>query len=100
MLPEPLYTLTVTPPDVPVSGQSQPSQYGMGWLRTTQSGRPFVLHDGATGSYTAFNGMFLDDGFSIAILTNVSLPNGGSFEGTAATLMSAICSAPALAGTC
>ena len=80
--------------------QSNPAQYGIGSLRTNQLGRPFVLHDGATGSYSAFNGMFLDDGFSIAILTNIALPNGGSFESTAATFINAVCGASALAGTC
>jgi CubicO group peptidase (beta-lactamase class C family) len=100
VLPESSFALTVTPPDVPSFKQSKPSQYGMGWLRTNQLGRPFVLHDGATGSYSAFNGMFLDDGFSIAILTNIALPNGGSFESTAATLINAVCGASALAGTC
>jgi len=69
---------------------SASSQYGMGWWRTTQLGRPFVLHDGKTASYTAFNGMFLDNGFSIAIATNVALPNGESFEGTATKLIGAI----------
>jgi hypothetical protein len=37
-----------------------------------------------------FNGMFLDNGFSIAIATNVALPNGESFEGTATKLIAAI----------
>jgi hypothetical protein len=72
----------------------------MGWYRTTQLGRPFVLHDGATGSYSAFNGMFVDDGFSIAILTNVALANGATFEDTATTLINAICAASTTAGSC
>jgi len=100
VLPESLFNSTVTPPDVPAFGQSAPSQYGMGWLRTTRLGRPFVLHDGATGSYSAFNGIFLDDGFSIAILTNVQLPNGGSFESTAASIINAVCGSSALAASC
>jgi CubicO group peptidase (beta-lactamase class C family) len=83
VIPSSLFELTVTPPNAS-------SQYGMGWWRTTQLGRPFVLHDGKTASYTAFNGMFLDNGFSIAIATNVALPNGESFEGTATKLIGAI----------
>jgi hypothetical protein len=31
---------------------------------------PFVWHNGETYAYTAFNGMFLDDDFSVALLTN------------------------------
>jgi D-alanyl-D-alanine carboxypeptidase len=100
VIPAAEFTLTVTPPAVPVLGQPGASQYGMGWYRTTQLGRPFVLHDGATASYSAFNGMFLDDGFSIAILTNVALANGATFEGTATTLINAICGASTTAGSC
>jgi D-alanyl-D-alanine carboxypeptidase len=100
VMPAALFTLSVTPPQVPVFQQSGASQYGMGWYQITQLGRLFVLHDGATASYSAFNGMFLDDGFSIAILTNVALANGGTFEGTAAALINAICGASATAGSC
>jgi len=100
VIPASLFTLTVTPPEVPNFGQSGSSQYGMGWYRTTELGRPFVLHDGGTASYSAFNGMFLDDGFSIAILSNVALANSDSFEGTATKLINAICGNPAMASTC
>jgi len=100
VIPASLFALTVTPPEVPNFGQSGSSQYGMGWYRTTELGRPFVLHDGGTASYSAFNGMFLDDGFSIAILSNVVLANGASFEGTATKLINAICGNPAMASTC
>jgi len=100
VIPAASFTLSVTPPQVPVFQQSGASQYGMGWYRTTQLGRPFVLHDGATGSYSAFNGMFVDDGFSIAILTNVALANGATFEDTATTLINAICAASTTAGSC
>ena len=72
----------------------------MGWYLTTQLGRTFALHDGATGSYSAFNGMFLDDRFSIAILSNVALANGATFEGTATMLINAICAESATAASC
>jgi D-alanyl-D-alanine carboxypeptidase len=100
VIPAASFTSSVTAPDVPVFGQSGVSQYGMGWYRTTQLGRLLVLHDGATASYSAFNGMFVDDGFSIAILTNVALANGATFEGTATTLINAICGASATANSC
>jgi hypothetical protein len=100
VIPAAFFTLTVTPPAMPVFGQPGVSQYDMGWYRTTQLGRPFVLHDGATASYSAFNGLFLDDGFSIAILTNVALAGGATFEGTAAALINAICDASSTATSC
>ena len=100
IIPAASFTLSVTPPQVPVFQQSGTSQYGMGWYRTTQLGRLFVLHDGATGSYSAFNGMFVDDGFSIAILSNVALANGATFEGTATALINAICGTPTTADSC
>jgi D-alanyl-D-alanine carboxypeptidase len=100
VIPAPLFTLSMTAPQVPVFQQAGTSQYGMGWYRTTQMGRLFVLHDGATASYSAFNGMFVDNGFSIAILTNVALANGATFEGTATTLINAICGAAATAAKC
>jgi hypothetical protein len=90
----------VTPPDVPIYQQSAPSQYGMGWYRTTALGHPYVLHDGKTLSYSAFNGLFLDDGFSIAIVTNVALAGATSFEGTATMLINAICGSPATSSSC
>jgi CubicO group peptidase (beta-lactamase class C family) len=100
VMPMALFTLSVTAPAVPVFQQAGASQYGMGWYRTTQLGRLFVLHDGATASYSAFNGMFVDNGFSIAILTNIALANGATFEGTATTLINAICGESATAGNC
>lgn len=94
------FTLMVTPPDVPIFQQSGRSQYGMGWYRTTALGHPYVLHDGKTLSYSAFNGLFLDDGFSIAIVSNIELPGATSFEGTATMLINAICGSPATSSTC
>lgn len=47
-----------------------PSDYAMGWVLGKEVGHPFVWHNGETYAYTASNGMFLDDGFSVALLTN------------------------------
>jgi len=63
------------------------------------AGHPFIWHDGMTFGYSALNGLFLDDGFSITILTNLALP-GEAMESFAVELIHAICSTPATAGNC
>jgi hypothetical protein len=50
----------------------------MGWARGMAAGHPLVWHDGLTFGYSAFNGLFLDDGFSVSILTNVALSDGSA----------------------
>jgi len=71
----------------------------MGWARGMAGGHPFIWHDGMTFGYSALNGLFLDDGFSITILTNLALP-GESMESFAVELIHAICSTPATANNC
>jgi hypothetical protein len=88
-----------TPPSVNVFQQGAPSSYAMGWARGMASGHPFIWHDGMTFGYSALNGLFLDDGFSITILTNLALP-GEAMESFAAEVIHAICSTPATAGNC
>jgi hypothetical protein len=63
------------------------------------AGHPFIWHDGMTFGYSALNGLFLDDGFSITILTNLALP-GEAMESFAVELIHAICSTPATASDC
>ena len=88
-----------TPPAVNVFQQGVPSSYAMGWARGMAAGHPFVWHDGMTFGYSALNGLFLDDGFSITILTNLATP-GEAMEGFAVALIHAICSTPATASNC
>jgi CubicO group peptidase (beta-lactamase class C family) len=95
----------VTPPaGVPDFQQAGvPSYYAMGWVRANTGGHPLIWHNGGTFAYTAFNGMFLDDGFSISILTNVDHANAE--QGTpmlpfAVSIVEAICSNSATASNC
>lgn len=92
-------TLMLTPPAVPEFQSSIPSIYGMGLVQGgTLAGHPFVWHDGQTISYTSFNGVFTDDGFSIAILTNFPLQT--SLLNFAQTLIESICNSAATASSC
>ena len=101
VIPESLFTLMVTPPPVPAFQEGVPSPYGMGWFKGgTPAGHPFVWHNGQTVSYTAFNGLFLDDGFSITVLTNYFVRESAPLLGFAQTLIQAICNNSATADRC
>jgi CubicO group peptidase (beta-lactamase class C family) len=92
-------TLMLTPPGVPIFQSSVPSPYGMGLVQGgTLAGHPFVWHDGQTTSYTSFNGVLTDDGFSIAILTNFPTPT--SLLNFAQTVIESICHSAATASSC
>jgi D-alanyl-D-alanine carboxypeptidase len=93
------FSLMITPPAVPAFQSNAPSNYGMGWARGMAVGHDFVWHDGMTSGYGAFNGLFLDDGFSISILTN-SAADGSAMEHFALAILSAVCADPATADNC
>jgi hypothetical protein len=77
----------VTPPSTPTSN------WAMGWVRTTELNRPFVLVGGQVDYTTAYNGVFLDDGFSLALLINEIPTEGvGTFAGT---IIQAVCTSSA-----
>jgi D-alanyl-D-alanine carboxypeptidase len=102
VIPESLFALMVTPAAVSAFQQSGvPSEYGMGWVRGgTPAGHQFVWHNGQTVSYTAFNGLFLDDGFSITVLTNYPVQENAPLLSFAQTLIQAICNNSATADRC
>jgi len=94
-------TLMLTPPAVPNFLSSSPSTYGMGLVQGgTLAGHPFVWHDGQTISYTSFNGVFTDDGFSISILTNSQTQGQTSLLNFAETLIESICNSATTASSC
>lgn len=101
IIPPALLTTMVTPPaSVPIFGGTSPSIYAMGWILQSAAGHPYVSHDGQTGSYSAFNGLFLDDGFSVSIMTNVAITNSALIEQFAQSLIQSICSSAATAASC
>lgn len=95
-----LFTTMVTPAPVPNFPQGGPSDYAMGWVRDTELGHPFVWHNGETSSYTSFNSMFLDDGFSVIILTNGPVNEDTPLLNLGEQIINAICSSQATAGNC
>ena len=100
VIPASLFTVMVTPPPSVPSAQGAPSIYAMGWVRGSEAGHPFVWHNGETDSYTAFNGMFLDDGFSVIMLTNMPVHEDTPLLNLGEQLINAICTSSATAGNC
>ena len=104
VIPQTLFNLMLTPAAVPYFQQAYPSDYGMGWLvgpsvaGASLAGHPFIWHNGETASYTAFNGLFTDDGFSVTVLTNYSVSEGVALLDFSTKLIQAICNAPAAGG--
>jgi hypothetical protein len=70
----------------------------MGWISDTLMNRPFVWHNGQTLSYAAFNGVLLDTGYSVSVLTNVDIQENAVLLPFAQSLLIAVCSANAGGG--
>ncbi len=100
VIPAPIFAIMVAPPNVPSYPGGGPSYYAMGWVRTTEVGHPFVWHNGRTAGYTAFNGMFLDDGFSVSLLTNGLVVEDTPFLKLGEQIIQEICTSPGTAGSC
>ena len=102
VLPAVQWTEMTTPPaSVPVFQQSGASStYAMGWQAETVGVHPFVWHNGQTLAYTSFNGMFLDDGWSIAILTNVDIQEPTPLLDFAHSVIAGICANAATTSSC
>jgi CubicO group peptidase (beta-lactamase class C family) len=99
VIPSSLFMVMVTPPSVP-NTQGALSDYAMGWVRASEVGHPLVWHNGQTYSYAAFNGMFLDDGFVVIMLTNMRVNEDTPLLNLGNQLINAICTSSATAGNC
>lgn len=101
VIPSALFTEMVTPPSgVTNYPQGGPTGYAMGLVRDTEVGHPVAWHNGETYAYTSFNGMFLDDGFSVIVLTNMPISEDTPLLNLEVQLMQAICTSSATAGNC
>jgi D-alanyl-D-alanine carboxypeptidase len=100
VIPPALFTVMVTPSGLPIYPQGGPSPYAMGWVQETEVGHPFVWHNGETLAYTSVNGMFLDDGFSVIVLTNMTVNEDTPLLNLEEQLMQAVCTSSATAGNC
>lgn len=100
VIPAALFTVMVTPSGLPIYPQGGPSPYAMGLVRDTQVGHPVAWHNGETVAYTSFNAMFLDDGFSVIVLTNMPVKEDTPLLNLGHQLMQGICTSSATAGNC
>jgi D-alanyl-D-alanine carboxypeptidase len=100
VIPSSVFTVMVTPASVPDYPQGGPSDYAMGWVLGKAMGHPFVWHNGETYSYTAFNGMFLDDGFSVTLLTNGAVNEDTPFLNLGEQIVQGICTTAGTARVC
>lgn len=98
-VPPAMFKLMITPPAVPFFGHPAQSNYGMGLALGQATGHPIALHVGSVSSFTSFNGMLLDSGVSIVLLTNVAVDTS-VFEQLAARILSGICTSSTTASTC
>lgn len=100
VIPPALFAVMVTPSGLPIYPQGGPSPYAMGLVVETEVGHPFAWHNGQTAAYAAFNGVFLDDGFSVLVLTNTPTAETTPLLNLEEQLMQAICTSSATAGNC
>ena len=76
-----------------------PSDYGMGWVtHPAIAGHPLIWHNGGTTSYTSFNGVLMDTGFSVTVLTNYTLNEPVAFLAFAEQLIDKVCMTAAAGG--
>jgi len=92
--------LMITPAPVPYYQPAGiPSDYGMGWITHADiSGHKFIWHNGLTSSYSAFNGVLMDTGFTVTVLTNYTVGEEQIFLPLAEKLVRTICTTPAAGG--
>jgi D-alanyl-D-alanine carboxypeptidase len=100
VIPPAWFTVMVTPSGTPMYPQGGSSPYAMGWVLGTEEGHPFVWHNGETAAFTSFNSVFLDDGFSVIVLTNMPVKEDTPLLNLGQELMQGICSSSATAGNC
>jgi len=96
-----LAAMTTPPKGIPYAQDpALPSDYAMGLTSATLLGRPFVWHNGQPLAYSSFNGQFLDNGFSISIVTNVDVQEDIPLIDVASALIQGICTSSSTAGSC
>lgn len=76
---------------------SQGDSYGFGLVVGKFNGRPIIWHDGQIGGFYAENVVFLDDGFTLVVLTNDQDINTDPFV---LKLLNAVCESSTLSGNC
>lgn len=73
------------------------TSYGFGLGLGTFNNRNIIEHGGAINGFTAYNLVFLDDGFTVVVLTNDDYGNPGAIAGN---ILNAVCNSTQLSGDC
>jgi D-alanyl-D-alanine carboxypeptidase len=73
------------------------TSYGFGLGLSTFNNRKIVEHGGAINGFTAYNLVFLDNGFTLVVLTNDDYGNPGAI---ASGILNAVCNSNQLSGNC
>lgn len=73
------------------------ASYGFGLTLDTYNNRSIISHGGAINGFTAFNLVFLDDGFTVVVLVNKDSADPGAL---ATNILNAVCSSAQLSGNC
>ena len=71
--------------------------YGFGLALWTFNNKPIIWHNGQIGGFTAESAVFLDSGFTIAVLTN---DQDADPDAVVLSIMNAVCNSAQLAGNC
>jgi CubicO group peptidase (beta-lactamase class C family) len=71
--------------------------YGFGLGLDTFNNRNIIVHDGAINGFTAENLVFLDNGFTVVVLTNDDAGNPGALV---INILDAVCNSTQLSGNC
>jgi D-alanyl-D-alanine carboxypeptidase len=93
----------ITPPPSTPTYQDAgvPSTYAMGWVASSPGAVvPVIWHNGQTLAYTAFNSLELENGFSVAVLTNVDIQTNTPLYPFSVTLINAVCTSSTGARIC
>jgi D-alanyl-D-alanine carboxypeptidase len=91
--PEAFHEMVTPPPSIPVyQNVAVPTPYAMGWLTISPGAVvPVIWHNGQTFAYTAFNSLRLENGFSVAVLTNVDIQTDVPLYPFTVDLINAVC---------
>ena len=73
------------------------ASYGFGLGLSTFNNRKIIEHGGAINGFTAYNIVFLDDGFTVVVLINNDSINPGNL---AVNILDAVCNSTQLSGNC
>ena len=91
ILPPAAVEQMITPSRIPDYSTGAPSTYGFGLFSERIYGRQIVSHTGAVSGFFGFNATFTDDGWSIALLTNIKEDDDPDIVNLGTKIINAVC---------